>query len=182
MSVYVYTNCVHRSASVQVVYSITVVQYILHINLYIYKVRACVSSVCTCDNKKWTQTILGSNTGCGLCGVRKGIWENFNIRRYGIFLMDPSKHYTCTLQLKYQFCGINPWNLSLTFVFHKPDILYGWFHICSQVYWLLLINMKVFSNRTPFCPNCHCKVVDWFKFIQVLPYWAHLNTSIGWYS
>jgi hypothetical protein len=38
--------CVHRSASVQVVYSITVVQYILHINLYIYKVRASVSQVC----------------------------------------------------------------------------------------------------------------------------------------
>jgi hypothetical protein len=42
----VYTNCVHRCASVHLVYSSTVVQYILQINLYIYKVGACVCQVC----------------------------------------------------------------------------------------------------------------------------------------
>ena len=36
------------------------------------KVRALVTPKVKC-----TQTILGSTTGCGLCGVRKGIWNFF---------------------------------------------------------------------------------------------------------
>jgi hypothetical protein len=71
----VYTNCVHRCAPVQVVYSSTAVQYILQINLYIYKARACVCQVCELVitiSKVNIDHI--PNTGCGLCGVRKGIW------------------------------------------------------------------------------------------------------------
>ena len=63
----VYTNCVHRSASVQVVYSSTVVQYILHINLYIYKVRACVCQVCAL-------VITKSKVNTDHIGVKNGLW------------------------------------------------------------------------------------------------------------
>ena len=63
----VYTNCVHRCASVQVVYSSTVVQYILQINLYIYKVRACVCQVC-----ELVITISKVNTDH--IGVKHGLW------------------------------------------------------------------------------------------------------------
>ena len=31
------------------------------------------------EKVKCTQTLLGPNTGCGLCGVRKGIWIFFSL-------------------------------------------------------------------------------------------------------
>ena len=62
----VYTNCVNRCASVQVVYSSTVVQYILQINLYIYKVRACVCQVC--------ELVITSKVNTDHIGVKHGLW------------------------------------------------------------------------------------------------------------